>query len=29
VVSGRAHDEAAEGVCKSGTALAEARIAHP
>ena len=27
VVSGRAHDEAAEGVCKSGTVLAEARIA--
>ena len=27
VVSGRAHDEAAQGVCKSGTVLAEARIA--
>jgi general secretion pathway protein D len=27
VVSGRAHDEAADGVCKSGTILAEARIA--
>src|SRR5438093_4200290 len=27
VVSGSAHDEAAEGVCKSGTVLAEARIA--
>jgi general secretion pathway protein D len=27
VVSGRTHDEAAEGVCKSGTVLAEARIA--
>ncbi len=27
VVSGRAHDDAAEGVCKSGTVLAEARIA--
>ena len=27
VVSGRAHDEAAEGACKSGTVLAEARIA--
>src|SRR5438477_1318703 len=27
VVSGRAHDEAAEGVCKSGTVLAEARSA--
>jgi type II secretory pathway component GspD/PulD (secretin)/tetratricopeptide (TPR) repeat protein len=27
VVSGGAHDEAAEGVCKSGTVLAEARIA--
>jgi type II secretory pathway component GspD/PulD (secretin)/tetratricopeptide (TPR) repeat protein len=27
VVSGRAHDEAAEGVCKSGTVMAEARIA--
>src|SRR5262245_34471059 len=27
VVSGQAHDEAAEGVCKSGTVLAEARIA--
>ena len=27
VVSGRSHDEAAEGVCKSGTVLAEARIA--
>src|SRR5438132_97428 len=27
VVSGRAHDEAAEGVCKSGVVLAEARIA--
>src|SRR5215475_12239693 len=27
VVSGNAHDEAAEGVCKSGTVLAEARIA--
>ncbi|PYK44667.1 MAG: hypothetical protein DME53_07715, partial [Verrucomicrobia bacterium] len=27
VVSGKAHDEAAEGVCKSGTVLAEARIA--
>jgi type II secretory pathway component GspD/PulD (secretin)/tetratricopeptide (TPR) repeat protein len=27
VVSGRAHDEAADGVCKSGTVLAEARIA--
>ncbi len=27
VVSGSAHDEAAQGVCKSGTVLAEARIA--
>ena len=27
VVSGRAHDDAADGVCKSGTVLAEARIA--
>src|SRR5438046_411075 len=27
VVSGNAHDQAAEGVCKSGTVLAEARIA--
>ena len=27
VVSGRSHDEAADGVCKSGTVLAEARIA--
>src|SRR5881409_877788 len=27
VVSGKAHDDAAEGVCKSGTVLAEARIA--
>jgi general secretion pathway protein D len=27
VVSGKAHDEAADGVCKSGTVLAEARIA--
>jgi general secretion pathway protein D len=27
VVSGGAHDEAAEGACKSGTVLAEARIA--
>src|SRR5262245_43625967 len=27
VVSGRAHDDAAEGACKSGTVLAEARIA--
>src|SRR3989440_3686121 len=27
VVSGKAHDEAAEGVCKSGTVLAEAQIA--
>src|SRR5438477_679970 len=27
IVSGRAHDEAADGVCKSGTVLAEARIA--
>src|SRR5438477_885111 len=27
VVSGKAHDEAAEGVCKSGTVLAEARLA--
>jgi general secretion pathway protein D len=27
VVSGRAHDDAAAGVCKSGTVLAEARIA--
>ena len=27
VVSGRSHDEAADGVCKSGTILAEARIA--
>src|SRR5215472_8002695 len=27
VVSGKAHDEAAEGVCKSGSVLAEARIA--
>jgi type II secretory pathway component GspD/PulD (secretin)/tetratricopeptide (TPR) repeat protein len=27
VVSGSAHDDAAEGVCKSGTVLAEARIA--
>src|SRR5215212_2415595 len=27
VVSGRAHDEAADGVCRSGTVLAEARIA--
>ena len=27
VVSGRSHDDAAEGVCKSGTVLAEARIA--
>src|SRR5262245_18515035 len=27
VVSGKAHDEAADGVCKSGTILAEARIA--
>ncbi len=27
VISGRAHDEAAEGICKSGTVLAEARIA--
>src|SRR5437762_7458018 len=27
VVSGSAHDQAAEGVCKSGTVLAEARIA--
>ena len=27
VVSGKAHDQAAEGVCKSGTVLAEARIA--
>ena len=27
VVSGRAHDEAADGACKSGTVLAEARIA--
>jgi len=27
VVSGKAHDDAAEGVCKSGVVLAEARIA--
>src|SRR5436305_3420338 len=27
VVSGKAHDEAADGVCKTGTVLAEARIA--
>src|SRR3954453_7044734 len=27
VVSGRSHDDAADGVCKSGTVLAEARIA--
>src|SRR5438045_7954500 len=27
IVSGRAHDEAADGLCKSGTVLAEARIA--
>src|SRR5215467_8524105 len=27
VVSGRSHDEAADGACKSGTVLAEARIA--
>jgi general secretion pathway protein D len=27
VVSGKSHDEAAEGVCKSGVVLAEARIA--
>ena len=27
IVSGKAHDDAAEGVCKSGTVLAEARIA--
>jgi general secretion pathway protein D len=27
VVSGQAHDEAADGICKSGTVLAEARIA--
>jgi type II secretory pathway component GspD/PulD (secretin)/tetratricopeptide (TPR) repeat protein len=27
VVSGRAHDEAADGACKSGSVLAEARIA--
>src|SRR5215831_6065823 len=27
VVSGKAHDEAAEGLCKSGTVLAEARVA--
>jgi type II secretory pathway component GspD/PulD (secretin)/tetratricopeptide (TPR) repeat protein len=27
IVSGKAHDEAAEGVCKSGVILAEARIA--
>src|SRR5215510_6283073 len=27
VVSGKAHDEAAEGICESGTVLAEARIA--
>ena len=27
VVSGKSHDDAAEGVCKSGTVLAEARIA--
>jgi general secretion pathway protein D len=27
VVSGKAHDEAADGVCKSGAVLAEARIA--
>src|SRR5947208_2147091 len=27
VVSGKAHDDAADGVCKSGTVLAEARIA--
>src|SRR3954468_3006766 len=27
VVSGRSHDDAANGVCKSGTVLAEARIA--
>jgi general secretion pathway protein D len=27
VVSGRSHDDAAEGACKSGTVLAEARIA--
>ncbi|HEU0210124.1 MAG TPA: tetratricopeptide repeat protein [Candidatus Udaeobacter sp.] len=27
VVSGRGHDEAAEGICKSGSVLAEARIA--
>src|SRR4029450_10818143 len=27
VVSGKAHDEAVDGVCKSGTILAEARIA--
>ena len=27
VISGKAHDDAAEGVCKSGTVLAEARIA--
>jgi general secretion pathway protein D len=27
VVSGKSHDEAAEGVCKSGSVLAEARIA--
>ena len=27
VVSGKAHDEAVEGFCKSGVVLAEARIA--
>jgi len=27
VVSGKSHDEAADGICKSGTMLAEARIA--
>src|SRR5690349_16794494 len=27
VVSGKGHDDAAEGICKSGTVLAEARIA--
>src|SRR5262245_59951572 len=27
VVSGKSHDEAADGICKSGTALAEAHIA--
>src|SRR6476646_1470257 len=27
VVSGKSHDEAADGICKSGTMLAEARVA--